>query len=528
VAHVDALTYTAKEQLEIDGSRLFVACYLVLTLLASILQLTGGTKIAQIIPTFAVETGVALAGIIICRKKKRRESAAALIWGVAFVTFFVSAASRYIYVKEYDWLYAAQSINVYGVQIFVLITLQFLYDRKVNFVFVILHIINWVVFIILAHAVGGLPLHIAGKIDGVPYHGIMIERDMFFVIVMGIVGYVSYRNIPAIESFDETTRRQAEQIGIQMDKQTGLVNGIQSKAGTMSELIQSQTGQIADFNKQIEVQASTFEEISATMEELLGSSESISKTSREVLSKNLSLEGEIEGYKAAKEETKSALNTTFHVMTNVVAKTDIGREKLGNLEDTMNRMKEQSTRINTATEVIVDIADKINLLSLNASIEAARAGDSGRGFAVVADEIGKLAAQTGESIKDISLVLGMNRSATADGMDKIRVTSEVINEIISDIRNGSQSVEALKTRIDAEEVLIDGITRQLVDNIELARNTDLGTNEQKTAIESTTKAMEHMNEVLSQMVSGINVISSDAVKINEHSSELLALSQKSV
>ena len=73
---------------------------------------------------------------------------------------------------------------------------------------------------------------------------------------------------------------------------------------------------------------------------------------------------------------------------------------------TIQSIGESSKQIADTLSMIKDISDQINLLALNASIEAARAGDAGRGFAVVADEISKLADQTAGSIKAIDSLKG--------------------------------------------------------------------------------------------------------------------------
>lgn len=74
-----------------------------------------------------------------------------------------------------------------------------------------------------------------------------------------------------------------------------------------------------------------------------------------------------------------------------------------NIESAMVNLQ-SLTRVNEMAQQILDIADQTNLLSLNASIEAARAGEQGKGFAVVAQEIGKLAADSSATAKQISLI----------------------------------------------------------------------------------------------------------------------------
>lgn len=93
-------------------------------------------------------------------------------------------------------------------------------------------------------------------------------------------------------------------------------------------------------------------------------------------------------------------------------------ESVAFLNDTMqvvNEMKSQSEKILNISQTINDIADRTNLLSLNASIEAARAGEQGRGFSVVAMEVQKLAEQSLQSSKEIHQIV----NATVKNIEKV-------------------------------------------------------------------------------------------------------------
>ena len=103
--------------------------------------------------------------------------------------------------------------------------------------------------------------------------------------------------------------------------------------------------------------------------------------------------------------------------------------------------------------IINEIAESINLLSLNASIEAARAGESGRGFAVVAQEIGHLAANTKDSLQNVTdIVLRIQNGATEvssfmnENTEQLLMQNKVIVETVSGIR---KMMELLKKSLEA-------------------------------------------------------------------------------
>jgi methyl-accepting chemotaxis protein len=88
----------------------------------------------------------------------------------------------------------------------------------------------------------------------------------------------------------------------------------------------------------------------------------------------------------------------------------------------VSEVKTSTDKIDHMNVIIQQIADKVNMLSLNASIEAARAGEYGRGFAVVAEEISKLAEQTSNSAQSIAELV-------ADEIEKVDISSELVNSL---------------------------------------------------------------------------------------------------
>ena len=194
------------------------------------------------------------------------------------------------------------------------------------------------------------------------------------------------------------------------------------------------------------------------------------------------------------------VNSTLEELAQISIKT---QESVDEVQAQTNATNKSAMQIRTATDMITQIASQTNLLSLNASIEAARAGDAGRGFAVVAEEIRKLADQSKESAAQITAIIGDLMKNSNNSVEIMKQMSEIMtvqNEHLDATKNVFYS---LNTEIDSVAGAVESITGE-VEQLDMLKNDVMSSVESLAAIaeenaastQETSAAMQELNDII--------------------------------
>lgn len=497
--------YTPRQILEIRGGRIvFIMSFVVSVVSLSIFFIA---KIAIEIIGVAILFIIALSALslIIYHRKKQKLSADAASWVLALLLVLTVIAVRYRFAASMGWTFTIESYGLTAMAFIVMGFLQFLYNKRIIVFAALTVLANWVVFLYLAME-NGVIFQTRAIENGQVVHGVFLSRELFIMFVMGFISFCVYKNVPIIEDFDRMTEEQRLIIERQVTAQLQTAERIKERIENLFESLGSQNASITSFLARIQDQSAAFEEFSAVLEELYGSSESIELSAKNQVSANDQLEDILNHFREARKHTNKILEASVQQLSEAMLHSTQGRSKLNEVEKTIADISSQSKMIAATVSLINDIADKINLLALNASIEAARAGEHGRGFAVVAEEVGKLAYRTSEGIKEIEKVLILNRNTTERGVGVISGATDIVRVMIQSTDESSKRITQLKDGLTLEERHTSALVEQMKQNLDLAREIGAGTIEQKEAIGNSVRSVEYMNEMIRLMTSDIKSI----------------------
>ncbi len=289
--------------------------------------------------------------------------------------------------------------------------------------------------------------------------------------------------------------------GRRLDEIGTLIDAFYYMLGTL----RNQTREIVEGAQTI---ASSINQISATATQLAASSEETSTSVRQITATvdqireiayvaNQKAEQVAHGadqaariYDAGKRATGDAVSGMGRI-----------REEMGSVAESIVRLSDQTRSIGEIIGAVNDLADQSNLLSVNASIEAAKAGEHGRGFAVVAQEVKSLADQSKAATNQVRSILNEIQRATG--------TAVMATE------RGSKAVEAGMHLTDQSGESIDRLSQSVTDSTQTAIQIAASSQEQLAGMDQLVQAMESIGDASAQNVEGARQLEAATKRLDE-------------
>lgn len=315
-----------------------------------------------------------------------------------------------------------------------------------------------------------------------------------------------------------------------------LINEIQNTFTNMKELIRHVNSMSAEVSlssenvsKTSEVFLKSSQEISASMYEIEQGITQQANDAQECLSHMANLSQKIvlvgdntKEISQIADSAKNSINEGTKVTENLNSQTQSTIEITTDIIKEIEKLEEKSLAISKIVNVINEIANQTNLLSLNASIEAARAGESGKGFAVVAGEIRKLAEQSQESASDIMHTVKSIQEVTKSTVNTAKKVEKALNLQGNAVKDTTSSYKLINDSVEKLMICLRDIT-QNVQNIEEARVSTLGAIENISAVlEEVAASTNTVNQTSDEQLSSVETLNNAAEILNQNAELLVS------
>jgi methyl-accepting chemotaxis protein len=306
-------------------------------------------------------------------------------------------------------------------------------------------------------------------------------------------------------------------------------NRVFEELASLVKLVKESADSLTDMSEQIastasEMAASSSEIVSTTQKMTEGINEQFSELDTTITTgKNLSEVSfevvnnvkKIEEFSVGVSDSAADAISQSDVVTNNI---ELIGNRYDNLTSLMSTLHEISLRINKIVNTIDSIAEKINILALNASIEAARAGEYGRGFSIVADEVKKLADNSQNSASEIGKIIKeMMESvetvtesteevtkAINDGNIVVKSTAATLRGISNKVLEFNDAIKNIKDIISKQEQEITNIIKQVERSHVISKENSAAAEEILASIQEQSAATEEFSATSQELVSVSN------------------------
>lgn len=294
------------------------------------------------------------------------------------------------------------------------------------------------------------------------------------------------------------------------DEFSTVADGINAMADDLAGLIGQIQKSGIQVNTSITEVAATSKEQQATASEIAATTTEIGATAKEISATSNELVRTMDEVSEVAEQTAKLAGGGQAGLSRMESTMQQVMEAAGAINAKLAILSEKAGNINQVVTTITKVADQTNLLSLNAAIEAEKAGQYGRGFAVVATEIRRLADQTAVSTYDIEQMVKDIQSAVAAGVMGMDKFSEEVRRGMQDVQQVggqlSDIIEQVQGLVPRFEVANEGMQAQAAGAGQISEAlVQLGEAAQQTveSLQQSTLAIDELNQVSTGLRSSV-------------------------
>ncbi len=338
------------------------------------------------------------------------------------------------------------------------------------------------------------------KHTGEVSHGASLQGDEIMKVSESvremdrIVGEVSSQFESLSTALDDSSSSTLE-LKSSIDEVSAFADQLASEVEKISSSLIEMDASMSQNVEYLDSLSASSEQTATTAEELAASSAEVGRFAQE--SRQL-----------AEDVMHLAKERGSNTLEELVKVTRRNKDLVDSYSQLINSLGEKSASIGDIVDAIREVADQINLLSLNASIIAAQAGEHGKGFAVVAEEVGNLSVTTTESVQRIEEVIKSVRKDVDDAVEMMKEVSEGTESSIStadqtgvvlkDIEDHSsqsadrarQIAEAASEQVNRSQDILKVVTKNLEEVLQIKRTVDEQQSGSKLIVASTDEIMD--------------------------------------
>lgn len=333
--------------------------------------------------------------------------------------------------------------------------------------------------------------------------GMGIEETATAEIQILILVFVMAYSIVANRMANLSNREKMENLEKEKENTTRLLNRIMNLSGSITEGIFDVQGQMEKLGDSVFKTLNAMEEVSTGCTDTAESVQQQMLKTEEIQNHVANVEDAARAIGSHVNETQNVIKKGNGNIRSMIEQVQVSKQSGSQVMAELSSLNEYTRQMNSIVELINNVADQTGLLSLNASIEAARAGDAGKGFAVVASEISSLANQTQEATEDIQSLIGN----ISDELENVVNAVNGFVEVTQKQADSAADVNESFSMIEDKAALIETGSKELNEIVNLLAAANKGIVESIQNISAITEEVSaHASETYESSVKNMSIV----------------------